>query len=556
MSKASLELGGGNWAAKDGNLLGYAVGDTSGKYLPREFTFSRGADIAATRVNKDGLIEKYRENLLLHSNTFSNAVWAGASTTETGGQSGYDGTNNAWLLEKLVANGNIEQSVSASNLLTYSVYAKAGTKDWLRLNIVGLANAYFDLANGVVGSTGGAPAITSAMVNAGGGWWRCSFTYQNSSTTGVSIYVADADNDSSGTSGNIYIQDAQLEYGLVATDYIESGSSTGKAGVLDNLPRIDYTSGNAQLLMEPSRTNKLTHSEYFGDWSSSGVNLDLGYEAPDGTNSAYKISITGGSSERYLYKSGSVLSTDSRSIWAKTVSGTGTVNLLTYYENTNNLFTITNDWQRFEISSVTTSTGDTNFYAVDFRGDSTLTEVLIWGAQAETGSYATSYIPTYGAQDTRNADTCTTTSSNLISSQLFSMFFEHTPTGGGFSGSTPAFELNIQGTSDNVSFYVNNSGIDDGLNIYLGPTNGGYIWGTGTNDGWTVNQKSKVALTYDGDNLRYFINGVLHNSQTGVSFTDADTSLYITHAKGNKLEQALVFPTALTDQEAIALTTL
>jgi hypothetical protein len=45
MSKASLELGGGNWAAKDTKLLGYAVGDTSGKYLPREFDFSRGADI-------------------------------------------------------------------------------------------------------------------------------------------------------------------------------------------------------------------------------------------------------------------------------------------------------------------------------------------------------------------------------------------------------------------------------------------------------------------------------------------------------------------------------
>ena len=126
-----------------------------------DFTFSRGSNLAATRVASSGYIEKGRENLLLQSNTFSNAVWAGASTTETSGQSGYDGTNNAWLLEKLVANGNISQSVSASNLLTYSVYAKVGTRDWLRLNIVGVANAYFDLANGVVGSTGGSATITS-----------------------------------------------------------------------------------------------------------------------------------------------------------------------------------------------------------------------------------------------------------------------------------------------------------------------------------------------------------------------------------------------------------
>ena len=56
MSNASLELGGDNWAAKDGNLLGYAVGDSSGKYVPREFTFTRGSNLAATRVAANGLI--------------------------------------------------------------------------------------------------------------------------------------------------------------------------------------------------------------------------------------------------------------------------------------------------------------------------------------------------------------------------------------------------------------------------------------------------------------------------------------------------------------------
>ena len=73
MSKASIEIGGGNWAAKDTKLLGYAVGDTSGKYLPRELAFSRTADIAATRVNKDGLVEKFRENQFTYSGNFSSA---------------------------------------------------------------------------------------------------------------------------------------------------------------------------------------------------------------------------------------------------------------------------------------------------------------------------------------------------------------------------------------------------------------------------------------------------------------------------------------------------
>ena len=38
MSKASLELGGGNWGTKDGNLLAYAQGNESSNLVPREFT--------------------------------------------------------------------------------------------------------------------------------------------------------------------------------------------------------------------------------------------------------------------------------------------------------------------------------------------------------------------------------------------------------------------------------------------------------------------------------------------------------------------------------------
>ena len=35
-----------------------------------DFTFSRGSNLTATRVDSNGLIEKGRENLLLQSNSF------------------------------------------------------------------------------------------------------------------------------------------------------------------------------------------------------------------------------------------------------------------------------------------------------------------------------------------------------------------------------------------------------------------------------------------------------------------------------------------------------
>ena len=53
-------------AYKDGKLYSIRPTDGSG-----DFTFSRGSNLAATRVASSGYIEKGRENLLLQSNTFS-----------------------------------------------------------------------------------------------------------------------------------------------------------------------------------------------------------------------------------------------------------------------------------------------------------------------------------------------------------------------------------------------------------------------------------------------------------------------------------------------------
>ena len=53
----------------DGLLASVKPNDGAG-----DFTFTRGSNISATRVNEDGYIEKGYENLLLQSNTFD-ATW-------------------------------------------------------------------------------------------------------------------------------------------------------------------------------------------------------------------------------------------------------------------------------------------------------------------------------------------------------------------------------------------------------------------------------------------------------------------------------------------------
>jgi hypothetical protein len=229
-----------------------------------QLAFTRSND-TATRVAENGLIEKVRTNVLLQSNSFD-TTWTNTNTTETSGQAGYDGTNNAWLLESTSASGNIVQTISASGLQTYSVYAKAGTLNWIRVLITastGNEDRYFNLASGTIGGSTYGP-LNSIITSEGNGWYRCSIVYDES-TTGVRAYPASADLDTSGL-GNILIQDAQLESGDIATDYIPTTTTAVSVGPVANLPRIDYTGGGCgKLLLEPQRTNLALYSEQFNN---------------------------------------------------------------------------------------------------------------------------------------------------------------------------------------------------------------------------------------------------------------------------------------------------
>ena len=288
--------------AKDGKLFSELPTDGSG-----DFTFSRGSNLAATRVGPTGLIEKGRENLLVQSNQFDSIGWLYSGTNVTSGQNGYDGTNDAWLLTKTTASFNyIYQNISQSGVKTLSLYAKAGTLGGVRLFVnfaSGNSNVYFNLNNGTSFSID-PDAIDAKIESVGNGWYRCSIT-DNEAITQVRIYPI-TDTGDFNVNGNILIQDAQLEIGLAATDYIESGATTGKAGLLEDEPRLDYSGGATcpSLLLEPSRTNLFGYSEYASGNTLTGSPIITENYAisPDGLSNAFRIQDTTGGTYKRITK--------------------------------------------------------------------------------------------------------------------------------------------------------------------------------------------------------------------------------------------------------------
>ena len=234
------------------------------------------------------------------------------------------------------------------------------------------------------------------------------------------------------------VQEADFDFsrGSSATRVNEQGLIED---VASNIPRIDYTSGQGALLLEPQRTNSVTYSEDFSqtDWNKTNVSVTSNISiSPDGnqnasliypqstssgvsyisdiisgTNSIYTISAfvkASGKNVVWLYISASVnygviyfdLSDQSIEVLSGSISTpTGTIT------------DMGNGWYKVTLtigSSVILSSGS-GIGVCDAKGSFSVTKngtdgISVWGAQLEAGSYATSYIPTEGSTVTRSAD--------------------------------------------------------------------------------------------------------------------------------------------------------
>jgi len=547
-----------------------------------DFTFSRDGSGAspATRVNSAGLIEKGRTNLLLQSNTFDNAVWVddGGGCTRTSGQSGYDGTNDAWLLTQ---DGpgfeNIVQSVSSSGVNTYSIYAK-GTSTAFTLRIANTGDrVLFNLSTGSVASTFGSNLVDYGMTDIGSGWYRCYLT-ANTTITNLNIYPY----FNSTTATSVTIQDAQLEKGLVSTSVIETTTAAASAGILGDMPRLDYSGGATcpSLLLEPARTNAVSQSEYLDTvWSKTSVSVTTNAAvSPEGVQNAAKLveanassfhfllfsatinaepttfSFYAKSAERtsvsaFLSQSGNVGAEFDLSAETATASGTG---------NTASIESVGNGWYRCIVTNDGSADlnnsvriGIQNGALNSYQGDGT-SGVYIWGAQLEiNASYPTSYVPTYGSATARGEDVCNGAGdSSLFNDSEGVLFVELEALE---EDSTYRFISISDGTTTNrVNIFLNNN---DTLRAFVS--------GVGAlTSSVSITQNNKAAIKYKSGDYAFWVNGneVATNTSTSGTHTGLNELAFDMGTGSNdfygKVKQVIYFDSALTDAELTALTTL
>ena len=549
-----------------------------------DFTFSRST--AATRVNADGVIEKETQNLLLQSNSFD-TTWSSGNITLTSGQNGYNGSSDAWKAQFNGPFKNIGQTISSSGINTFSLYAKAGDTEWVRLSTDGTSTrVFFNIPSDGSGSIGLEVGVVDSKIQyISNGWYRCSIVV-NGAITAAKIIGAIADNDTNANGEYCYIQSAQLESGLVATTYLDSGATTAKAGILEDMPRIDYTSGTGALLLEPLRSNLLPQSEYFGaKWTLIQSVKSDGVLSPSGELTAVTITddgLGGSSSNVRIQADNFTISASTKYTFSAYVKanpntiikvttrnddalrgGTFNISNLTFTAEqgteTGNVKDFGNGFYR--ISTTWTSGSDTSigigigFPNVTRDGTNSFT---LWGAQCEAGNYVSSYIPTYGSAVTRSADAFTRTGiSSLINSQEGTLFVEMAA----FSSNPGTTLLSLSDGSTSNNIYIGYTSTTNQISavIYAGGSAQAAI----NIFSYDIKQSNKIALSYKTNEVKLYINGSLAGTDTSATMPSANTLNKFSSDFGQgsfklaaELKQAIIFDSALTQSEAEALTTL
>lgn len=348
--------------------------------------------------------------------------------------------------------------------------------------------------------------------------------------------------------------------------------------IVANQARLNYDPSNPQdphLLLEPTRTNQILHSEDFTNavWQKlgggSGVApvVTANYStAPNGSNTADRVvfdmgSATSGDNYSIIRNFGTSGSTGTNSVYIKSnttdsytmgIDNVGTVELIT----------VTPQWQRFSYSN---TSSDRLQLSLRGAGASTsrYADVSIWGGSLESGTHLTSYIPTTSEAVTRTSDSCEIASGleDIIGQTEGTLFLDFEYLYQTTSDpSTDAFrDIFVMGTTSDLSEGISIDNYRGTFRVFVIQAAGNITLGGGSAQ---ANTRYKLAVKYKTGDCKAYLNGTLLGSSTGtVNFASVLNGIFFSYNSGSrpfknqkKVYQLMVFNTALSNSELIQLT--
>ena len=533
------------------------------KITDADFDFDRNS--TGTRVNEDYLIEDVPYNLVTYSEDLS-------------GGSG-------WIIQPTVTVTNNVEIAPDGTLTADKIVSSGGTagvyKSITNLDGVITRSVYLKSVTGNVSVIIKDPILTQTQktLNLNETWQRYTLTEDNlSSSNSQGIWIDDI------PASGIYMWGAQVVKGDQPKEYLKTTDRL-------DIPRIDYTNGEPSILLEPSRQNEVTYSQDFTQsyWSKNNVTVTSNQAiSPEGIQNADKLIIDNGtvSINGGLYKSRSSTANQdvSFSVFAKAGEfryGTiayGSTNangfhfdledgvILSTFTNTFNYTNIgyemiayPNGWYRLVVNTTELQQGVGRFIGIrphntiptstnnnyNSTGDGT-SGILVYGAQIEVGSYATSLIHTSGSAVTRSADTA----NNAGNSDLFND-----------SEGVLYAELNFVNDTTSKLISINDNSASNRI-LFGNFSDGNFKVFSQSSDLIVVSALSgynKIAAKYKSGDFSLFVNGTEVGTSTSTILPTGLSELSFDNGAGGSVfygdcKMVAVFKEALSDTELEKLT--